>query len=140
MATVSPDLPRLSQGRWRSLVGVGAPATGHLPPATWSRHRHRPRPGLGLRPDQYAGHSLRAVFATRTAAADVSLERITRETRHASVAVAMRYIRPGQIWHDNSAPPYADRRYQARCAFRHCAVTNAPSYFVSESIACAPVK
>ena len=52
-------------------------------------------------PERYAGHSLRAGFATQAAAAGVPLDRIMRQTRHSSVAVALRYIRPGQIWHDN---------------------------------------
>ena len=52
-------------------------------------------------PQAYAGHSLRAGFATQAAAAGVPLDRIMRQTRHSSVAVALRYIRPGQIWHDN---------------------------------------
>ena len=52
-------------------------------------------------PERYAGHSRRAGFATQAAAAGVPLDRIMRQTRHTSVAVALRYIRPGQIWHDN---------------------------------------
>lgn len=52
-------------------------------------------------PARYAGHRLRAGFATQAAAAGVPLDRIMRQTRHASVAVALRYIRPGQIWQDN---------------------------------------
>ena len=52
-------------------------------------------------PARYAGHSLRAGFATQAATAGVPLDRIMRQTRHASVAVALRYIRPGQIWQDN---------------------------------------
>ncbi len=52
-------------------------------------------------PARYAGHSLRAGFATQAAAAGVPLDRIMRQTRHTSVAVALRYIRPGQIWQDN---------------------------------------
>jgi len=52
-------------------------------------------------PAAYAGHSLRAGFATQAAAVGVPLDRIMRQTRHSSVAVALRYIRPGQIWQDN---------------------------------------
>ncbi len=52
-------------------------------------------------PARYAGHSLRAGFATQAAAAGVPLDRIMRQTRHSSVAVALRYIRPAQIWQDN---------------------------------------
>ena len=52
-------------------------------------------------PGRYAGHSLRAGFATQAAAAGVPLDRIMRQTRHSSVAVALRYIRPGELWRDN---------------------------------------
>ena len=40
----------------------------------------------------YAGHSLRAGFATQVAAG-VPPDRIMRQTRHHSIAVALRYIR-----------------------------------------------
>ncbi len=49
----------------------------------------------------YAGHSLRAGFATQAAAAGVPLDRIMRQTRHSSVAVALRYIRDADVWRDN---------------------------------------
>ena len=50
-------------------------------------------------PEHYAGHILRAGFATQ--AAGVPLDRTMRQTRRSSVAAALRCIRPGQIWHDN---------------------------------------
>ncbi|MCE5292044.1 MAG: tyrosine-type recombinase/integrase [Nocardiaceae bacterium] len=50
---------------------------------------------------QYAGHSLRAGFATQAAAAGVPLDRIMRQTRHSSIAVALRYIREADVWRDN---------------------------------------
>jgi hypothetical protein len=49
----------------------------------------------------YAGHSLRAGFATQAAAAGVPLDRIMRQTRHHSVAVALRYIRQADVWQNN---------------------------------------
>ena len=52
-------------------------------------------------PAQYAGHSLRAGFATQAAAVGVPLDRIMRQTRHASIAVAMRYIREADLWNNN---------------------------------------
>lgn len=52
-------------------------------------------------PAQYAGHSLRAGFATQAAAAGVPLNKIMRQTRHSSVAVAMRYLREADLWNDN---------------------------------------
>jgi integrase len=52
-------------------------------------------------PARYAGHSLRAGFATQAAAAGVPLDRIMRQTRHSSVAVALRYLREGDLWRNN---------------------------------------
>lgn len=51
----------------------------------------------------YAGHSLRAGFATQAAAAGVPLDRIMRQTRHASVAIALRYIRQADVWQNNAS-------------------------------------
>jgi integrase len=51
----------------------------------------------------YAGHSLRAGFATQAAAAGVPLDRIMRQTRHHSVAIALRYIRQADIWTNNAS-------------------------------------
>jgi integrase len=51
----------------------------------------------------YAGHSLRAGFATQAAAAGVPLDRIMRQTRHHSVAIALRYIRHADVWTDNAS-------------------------------------
>jgi len=44
---------------------------------------------------------LRAGFATQAAAAGVPLDRIMRQTRHASVAVALRYLREAYLWRNN---------------------------------------
>lgn len=52
-------------------------------------------------PGQYAGHSLRARHPGRSAG--VPLDRIMRQTRHASIAVALRYIREADIWKDNAS-------------------------------------
>jgi hypothetical protein len=52
-------------------------------------------------PTNYAGQSLRAGFATQAAAAGVPLDRIMRQTRHVSIAVALRYIREADVWKDN---------------------------------------
>lgn len=55
----------------------------------------------GLDPDQYAGHSLRAGFATSAAAAGLAERDIMRQTRHRSIAVFREYIRQGSIFLDN---------------------------------------
>ena len=56
---------------------------------------------LRFAPARYAGHSLRAGFATQAASVGVPLDRIMRQTRHSSVAVAMRYIREANLWTNN---------------------------------------
>ncbi len=48
----------------------------------------------------YAGHSLRAGFATSAAQAKVSLDSIARTTRHKSLSVLMGYVRPAQAFDD----------------------------------------
>jgi len=58
---------------------------------------------LGLDPAKYAGHSLRAGFATAAAMSDVSERRIMDQTRHKSVNMVRRYIREGNLFRDNAA-------------------------------------
>jgi hypothetical protein len=53
-------------------------------------------------PGQYAGHSLRAGFATQAASAGVRSTGSCAKPRHASIAVALRYIREADIWKDNA--------------------------------------
>lgn len=55
----------------------------------------------GLDPAAYAGHSLRAGFATSAAAAGVPERDIMRQTRHRSIAVFRAYVRQGAIFVDN---------------------------------------
>ncbi len=58
---------------------------------------------VGLDPDDYSGHSLRAGLATSAAAAGVSSWKIRQQTGHASDAMLARYIRDGEIFVDNAA-------------------------------------
>lgn len=55
---------------------------------------------LGLNPADYAGHSLRAGFATSAAAHGVEERRIAKQTRHKSNAVRT-YIRDGELFVKN---------------------------------------
>ena len=57
----------------------------------------------GLDPGRYAGHSLRAGFATSAAAAGVPLWKIRAQTGHASDAMLGRYVREGELFEDNAA-------------------------------------
>jgi integrase len=56
----------------------------------------------GLEGD-FAGHSLRAGFATAAAGAGRSEAAIMRHGRWKSVQIARRYIRQGARWYDNPA-------------------------------------
>lgn len=57
----------------------------------------------GLDPSQYAGHSLRAGFATTAARAGASERAIMEQTGHKSLMVVRRYIREGNLFRDNAA-------------------------------------
>jgi integrase len=57
----------------------------------------------GLDPAEFAGHSLRAGFATEAAAQGASERAIMRQTGHRSVDMVRRYIREGDRYRDNAA-------------------------------------
>jgi hypothetical protein len=56
----------------------------------------------GLNPKQYSGHSLRAGLVTSAAKAGVSSWKIRQQTAHKSDVVLQRYIRDGQLFHNNA--------------------------------------
>ena len=58
---------------------------------------------IGLDPGEFAGHSLRAGFATEAAAQGASERAIMRQTGHRSVEMVRRYIRDGDRYRDNAA-------------------------------------
>ena len=58
---------------------------------------------IGLDPEVFAGHSLRAGLATSAAAAGASERAIANQTGHKSMAVLRRYIRDGELFRDNAA-------------------------------------
>ncbi len=55
----------------------------------------------GLDAAAYAGHSMRAGFATSAAHAGVGEIRIAHQTRHASLSTLRRYVREGALFADN---------------------------------------
>ncbi len=57
----------------------------------------------GLDAKEFAGHSLRAGFATEAAARGASERAIMRQTGHRSVEMVRRYIREGDRYRDNAA-------------------------------------
>jgi integrase len=97
----------------RSNVTQGAvfcPVTryDHLPPVRLSGDavseviRER-LAAIGINPEGYSGHSLRAGFATSAAQAGVSTLKIRAQTGHASDAMLGRYIRDGELFIGNAA-------------------------------------
>lgn len=58
---------------------------------------------VGIDPEGYSGHSLRAGFATSAAQAGVSTIKIRQQTGHASDAMLSRYIRDGELFVGNAA-------------------------------------
>jgi len=58
---------------------------------------------VGLDPDQFGGHSLRAGLATSAAAAGASERTIAQQTGHKSMVILRRYIRDGNLFRDNAA-------------------------------------
>jgi integrase len=57
----------------------------------------------GLDPDRYAGHSLRAGFATASAEAGVPERAIMRQGGWTSTAMVRRYIRMADLFRENAA-------------------------------------
>jgi integrase len=58
---------------------------------------------IGLDATRFAGHSLRAGFATSAARAGKADRDIMRQTGHRSRAMLDRYVRAAQLWIDNPA-------------------------------------
>jgi integrase len=58
---------------------------------------------VGINPEGYSGHSLRAGFATSAAQAGASTIKIRQQTGHASDAMLSRYIRDGELFVGNAA-------------------------------------
>ncbi|MCL6600066.1 MAG: tyrosine-type recombinase/integrase [Alicyclobacillus macrosporangiidus] len=58
---------------------------------------------VGLNPDKFAGHSLRAGLATSAAMAGASEREIMAQTGHRSVLMVRRYIREGDLFRSNAA-------------------------------------
>lgn len=58
---------------------------------------------VGLNPDDYADHSLRAGLATSAAMAGVEERIIMKQTGHKSVNMVRKYIRDGSLFRDNAA-------------------------------------
>ena len=58
---------------------------------------------VGLDPEKFSGHSLRAGLITSAAARGVQLHDIMRQSRHKNERVARTYIRHGSLFRNNAA-------------------------------------
>jgi site-specific recombinase XerD len=88
---------------FRAVDRHGRVAAGRLDSGSIARVVKRAAAAAGLDPATYAGHSLRAGFATQAflnGAAEVS---IMRQTRHKSLNTLRKYIRDRSLFRDNPA-------------------------------------
>jgi integrase len=100
---------------WCALLGPSGPLfrpfgpTGAAPRAVRlsdkavARTVKRACKAAGIDPRQYAGHSLRAGFATSAAKAGASERAIMNQTGHRSLVTVRRYIRDGSLFHQNAS-------------------------------------
>ena len=118
--------PVLAVQRWISLAGIsdgplfrgmvanGRPGTAHRMPQGSAGPKRLSAQGIarvvqraaeraGLDAREYAGHSLRAGFATEAAAQGAGERAIMQQTGHRSAAMLRRYIRDGDRYRDNAA-------------------------------------
>ncbi|NCB47593.1 site-specific integrase [bacterium] len=58
---------------------------------------------VGLNPEKYSGHSLRAGLATQASIAGASEIEIMNQTGHRSIVTLRRYIRDGNLFRQNAA-------------------------------------
>jgi len=101
-------LPRAAAGieacpAFRSVDRHGRARRGRMNARSVARLIKRAAEAAGLDPAGYAGHSLRAGFATQAflnGAAEVS---IMRQTRHKSLNTLRKYIRDRSLFRDNPA-------------------------------------
>jgi integrase len=80
-----------------------APRTVRLSDKAVARIVKRACKSAGIDPRQYAGHSLRAGFATSAAKAGASERAIMNQTGHRSLVTVRRYIRDGSLFHQNAS-------------------------------------
>jgi integrase len=75
----------------------GCNATRMLPMAIYECVR-RSVARIGLDPDRYGGHSLRAGMVTAAAEAGVPESMIMQRSGHKTIAMVARYVRPARLW------------------------------------------
>lgn len=88
---------------FRPVNKAGRVGRGRLSDRTVARVVKRAVGGAGYDPQAFAGHSLRAGFATSAARARVPEREIMAQTGHRSATMVREYIRAGSIFLDNAA-------------------------------------
>jgi integrase len=98
------DRARITEGpAFRGVDRYGRVGTGRLNPGSIARIVKRAAAAAGLDPQAYAGHSLRAGFATQAFLNGVTEVAIMRQTRHKSLNTLRKYIRDRSLFRDNPA-------------------------------------
>ena len=88
---------------FRAVDRHGRVAAGRLDAGSIARVVKRAAAAAGLDPALYAGHSLRAGFATQAFLNGVTEVSIMRQTRHKSLNTLRKYIRDRSLFRDNPA-------------------------------------
>ena len=88
---------------FRSVTRHGRIGSGRLSDRAVARVVKEAAERAGLDPARFAGHSLRAGFATSAVAAGLAEHDIMRQTRHRSIVVFRGYVRRGGLFLDNVA-------------------------------------
>jgi site-specific recombinase XerD len=95
---------------FRAVDRHGRVSPGRMDAGSIARIVKRAAAAAGLDPAAYAGHSLRAGFATQAFLNGVSEVSIMRQTRHKSLATLRKYIHDRSLFRDNPA-----RSWGCRC-------------------------
>jgi integrase len=98
------ETARISDGAvFRSLDKFQRVQSKRLSDKAVARIVKRRAAAVGLDPERYAGHGLRAGLATSAAAGGASERVIMAQTGHRSADMVRRYIREGNLWRENAA-------------------------------------
>lgn len=87
---------------FRPITASGQLLTARLSARAVSAIVKKAAANLGLKPDNYSGHSLRCGFVSSAAMAGIPVWRIRKQTGHASDQMVYRYIRDAELFVDNS--------------------------------------
>jgi len=81
-----------------TLLGAGNAARDHISARSVARIVKKHVASIGLDPEFYSGHSLRAGYVTSAALAGIEGPLIARQTGHRSQQSLAAYARPGEFW------------------------------------------